>query len=197
MLSSWSVDTLSVFTQERETFPLVPGTESYTIGSGADFNTVKPLKIVAAYVNYGGYDYPLDEDGSKEYSNIYDKDLTGTPSRYNYNPNSTIGTLNIWPAPSSAMDLHLYSEKALTAFPDLTTDITLAEGYKRAIIYNLAPELAPMYQVEPTPTTMRIARESKSIIKKYNSRRDALESSLSGIPQARSIGGNINNGWLV
>ena len=42
MISSWSLDSLIVYASTLENFTLTPGSYSYTIGSGGNFNTTRP-----------------------------------------------------------------------------------------------------------------------------------------------------------
>ena len=50
MLKSWSADGINLHYRVKESFPLVSGTPSYTIGSGANFDTVRPKVIEQAFI---------------------------------------------------------------------------------------------------------------------------------------------------
>lgn len=195
LISSWNLDGLMIFNEKRESFPLTQGVPSYTIGTGADFDTDRPTNITTAFVRFGGYDYNLKSDDSSIYGKITDKDDEGVPSRYNYVQNSPIGTIYIFPTSNAPMDLYIYSEEQLSSFPDLTTDIVLADGYERAIIYNLALELAPEYQVEPNSLVYRNAQKSLAAVKAYNSKRDKGMAYINGVPNNNRMIGNIYTGW--
>jgi len=199
MLSSWSVDGLLVFNETREILPLTIGKTSYTIGVGGDFNTLKPKDILSAFVRIGSYDYNLTKKDSIEYGAIINKTIGGAyPSIYNYIPNDPLGIINILDFPSQAMNLHLYSNKALTSFINLTTDVTLGDGYERAIVYNLALEIAPEYQVAPSMGVINIAGNALRIIKDYNAKRNSFVTAIQGVPQSITINnagdGNIYSG---
>ena len=49
MLASWSTGPLMCYQQLIESFPLVAGTQTYTIGPGGSFNTTRPNQIIGAY----------------------------------------------------------------------------------------------------------------------------------------------------
>lgn len=172
MLASWSVEGTMVFTETKENFSLVAGTDSYTIGTSQTFNTSKPIDIVAAYVRFSDTDYTLDIIDQRQYASIADKDLSGTPAQIYYDNNYPTGRLYLWPVPSSTMTLTLMSEKYLTGFSTLDTEYGMPPEYERAIVYNLAMEIAPEYEREASMSVMKIAGEAKANIKNMNSKND-------------------------
>ena len=54
------------------------------------------------------------------------------------------------------------------SFAALNTAVELAAGLKRAIEYNLAVEVAPEFQAQPSPLVMQIAASSKATFKLHN-----------------------------
>lgn len=195
MISSWGVEGQLMFNEENQSFPLTQAVGEYTIGSGGDFNVAKPTRITSAFIRWNTSDYPLRIVTSDEYNRVFQKNYEGVPCYLNYIPNTPIGTIRIVDLPYSDMTLYITSETVLNSFPDLTTDVTFADGYERALVYNLAIELASEYQLEPSNTIIRIAAESKGIVENYNSRRASLVSDLNGIPDDNNNIGNIYNGY--
>ena len=51
----------------------------------------------------------------------------------------------------------------------LAGEVSFPPEYNRALIFNLAVDIAPMYEFEPSRTTVRIARESKDVVLSINS----------------------------
>lgn len=182
MIASWSIEGAMVYTETKETFNLTSGQEVYTIGSGGDFDTTRPTKIDAAYVGYNGTDYPLQIEGKTSYSTIADKDAQGIPSKLYYDENYPLGNVYLWHAPNGSMTLTLFTEKPLTEFTGLDTDFAMPPEYKRALIYNLAVDIAPEYEKTPLPQVTTTAKISKEIIKVQNRRNDkkvmAVDSAL-------------------
>jgi hypothetical protein len=74
----------------------------------------------------------------------------------------------LWPKPSAANKVVLYSMKALTAFATADTAVSLPNGYLRALRYNLAIEMAPEFGREPSALVVTAAQESKEVIKRMN-----------------------------
>lgn len=164
LIASMSNDSLIVYARTVESFSLVAGTKSYTIGSGATFNTTRPIKIVSAYVRSGTIDYPLQIVSDEQYASISVKSTGGTPEYLNYTNAFPQATINLYPSPSSADTLYLVTEKELSSFA-LSDTVSMPPGWKRMLIYNLAIEIAPEYG-QPIPAEVgQIARESKGELK--------------------------------
>lgn len=167
MLASWSTQGALIYTETKETFSLT-GALSYTIGSGGDFNTSIPVEILAAYVTYSEIDYPVQVIDSSEYALISNKDEPGTPTQLYFDSNYPLANIYLWPINFSSTTLTLISLKQLTNFSSLDTDFTMPPEYERAIIHNLAVELAPEYEREASMTVKRIAKQSLDWIRAQN-----------------------------
>lgn len=167
MIASWSTQNALIYTETKETFSLT-GAESYTIGSGQDFDTTAPREILSAYVTYGGIDYPVQIVSEREYAYISDKDLTGIPEKLYFDSNYPIANAYIWPVNNGSMTLTLISLKPLTTLSSLNTDFTMPPEYEAAIIYNLAVRRAPDYEKEASLTVKAIAKSSLAWIKAQN-----------------------------
>lgn len=195
MLDSWSIEGGKVFTETRESFPLTIGKSSYTIGAGGDFDTEKPYVITSAFIRVSGDDYSLDLIDSRTYADIQDKDLKGTyPEFLYYDNNYPIANIILWEVPATTSTLHIYSEKPLSNLTGLTTTLVLPKGYERALVYNLAMELAPEYEKEPSPTVQRIASQSKSALTTYNTRNETNQAARADLPVSSGSMFNIYSG---
>jgi len=98
LISSWSNDSLLIYARVSESFPLVSGTASYTIGSGGYFNTARPLQILTAYTRIGTTDYNMGIINSVDYDKIMQKSvITNIPEVLVYEPGYPLGTITIYP----------------------------------------------------------------------------------------------------
>lgn len=165
LIASWSNYSLNIYARTWETFNLVSGTAAYTIGSGGDFNTVRPMTILDAYIRIGVIDYKLAIIDDEAYVDIPYKTLVNIPDSLNYDGGYPLGTIRIYPVPSSNYPLFILTEKQLTEFTTLDTELSMPPGTERALIYNLALELAPEYKQTPDPVLIKIAGESLGAIK--------------------------------
>lgn len=189
-LSSLSNDTSKVYARAVEGFPLVGGTASYTIGTGATFNTTRPIKIISAYVRNGTTDDPIEIVTDQDYALITVKTTQGTPSYLNYDNNFPTATIKLYPVPDSSDTLYLVSEKELTTITNLNTTISLPPGWKRMLIYNLAVEMAPEYGQPVTAELAEIASQSLSSVK-----RAILASKTIDVPRYLDANRNIYSGY--
>lgn len=161
MLSSWSVEIGQLFFKSFDTLNWTAGQQSQTIGTGGDLNTVRPIKITGFQTRKDDIDYTLAHVSFDTYQMIFRKDIASDfPDIYHYNKTFPLGTIFIYPVPSSNISVRITSYKALA---NLTLDdtISLPEGYEEAIMYNLAPKLAPKYGRSPTAEVSRNAANTK------------------------------------
>lgn len=176
MLDSWYNEKLIIYNIVKEEFTLVAGTQSYTIGSGATFNTSRPQKVESALIKDGNTEYQVVEVDLDTWSEIADKTTTSDlPTMFYREGSYPNDTYYFWPVPSAANTLVLHSWKPLAQLAGLSTSLSLPPGYLRAIRSNLGVELCPQFGKEPTPTLSRIAIESKANIKRMNIREYLLD----------------------
>lgn len=163
LLSSWSNESLLVYSRVTETLSLVAGTGSYTIGTGYTFNTIRPVLIVEAHTTNSGTDTHMDIVSDEVYNAIPVKTTQGIPEFLNFSNAFPASTIRLYPVPDSAYSMTLVSEKPLVTLA-LTDTISLPAGWERALTYALALELAPEYGVPADPLIVATAREAKGLI---------------------------------
>jgi hypothetical protein len=164
MLSSWSNDETAIYARVWESFPLTGGDGQYTIGTGADLNTVRPITIVDGFTrNVPVDDYSFRIVSDEFYNAIQNKTTRGRPEVLNFDNAFPTPTIRLWPVPDIAYELHIQSEKELVQLT-LDTTISLPPGWKRALIYNLAVELAPEYGQQVPDSVQRVALESRGLV---------------------------------
>lgn len=171
MLSSWSNEGLLIFAINQETpVTLVAGDATYTLGAAGDIVN-RPQEIVGAFIRDGSTDYPLDLLTHDEFIAIRDKSVQ---SDY---PNSLYDdggypqrTVTLYPVPSAAKSLVLFTHRALTAITDLSTSVSMPPGYDDALVYNLAVRLAPEYGKAVSDVVAATAIETKAGLKRSNTK---------------------------
>lgn len=169
MLDGWSTNKQFILASTIETFPLTAGQSTYTIGAGQDFDTTRPLRVLdASFVRLNDVDYQLTNITEEQYAGIAYKPSSGIPQWVYYDPTVPDGSISLFWVPYSGMTLHLYSWKALTEFPDLDTVVEMGEGYKRALSYSLAEEVASEFDVDVPQQVARIAATARKQVKRLN-----------------------------
>lgn len=169
LLESWSLEQLLVYQLVQEGFASVSGTASYTIGSGAIWNTTRPLRIESAFIrDSASNDTGLDVVVRELFDAISLKTAQGLPELLYYTPSVATGTITLYPVPNALYTVYLNSLKQLQSFAVLTTEVVLPPGYLRAIKASLALDLAPGYGQTPPAALIAIARDAKAAIKRLN-----------------------------
>jgi hypothetical protein len=171
---------------------------SDTITYSGYFNIPLPNRIVSGYtrlVASANLDYPFDIIDQVMYQNIGIKNLPGPwPTAVYYQRASPIGMLYVYKVPQNGGELHLWTDSILTQFSTLTAQVQMPSGYTRALIYNLATELAPRYGRPVTPDVRRAARESIEAIKALNQRPTQETSYELGMAGSRRMQ---DAGWIM
>ena len=167
MIESWSNNGLLVYARTIETFSLVAGTASYTMGTGQTWNTTRPIRIISAQIRDGAnLDFPVKIINDEEYYNVQDKGSQSPyPEYLNFSNAHPYPVIKFWGTPSQAYTARLVSEKVLSSFALTSTTVDLPSGWKRAIRFNLAVEMAPEYGVKVDPVVLDKADESLGLIK--------------------------------
>lgn len=190
LLESISNDALNIFARTWETFTLVAGQASYTIGTGGNFNTERPMQIVDCYLKSDLIDYDMEVIPDEAYDSITYKTLTGIPEFLNYSNAYPTSIIRLYPVPSTGYQLFLLSEKMVQSFPNLDTIMVLPNGWARFLIYALAVELGPDYNQPANPLLIGLAKEAMGKIKTGVARVRTMDA------YPRDIGiRNVYSGW--
>lgn len=171
LISSWSNESLMIYARVRETpFTLTPGTATVTMGAAGNL-TNRPQAIESATIQDAatGIETPVNLLTQAEYAAIVLKTQTSTyPTDLYDDGGYPLRTLTLYPVPSAAHKLVVYTARILTAVATLDTDISLPPGYERALTFNLAVEMSPEYGKPVPDVVMMTATESKALIKRMN-----------------------------
>lgn len=190
MIDSWSNDSLAIYARTWETFTLTGGQLKYTIGTGGDLNTIRPSQIIDSYLRISTIDYPISIVDDGVYNSISFKSLTGIPEFLNFDNAYPLANIRLYPVPSSNYQLFLLTEKPITEFTTLDTVMVLPAGWERALIYNLAMEIAPEYNQEIPAAVVDIAKKSLGNVRTSTARVHKMDAYPSGV-----VVRNIFSGW--
>jgi hypothetical protein len=169
MIKSWSIEGLMVFKVTRETFTLTASQSSRTMGSGGNFDTTRPERIIRVGAMDGTSELPVEIVTVEQWAAISDKSSTSTiPYRTYIEGTYPLETLNFWPVPSASSTLVVYSRKAINSTLALTDTISLPDGYEEVLEYNLAVRQAPEYGRQLDPLLLDTAQELKACVMRQN-----------------------------
>jgi hypothetical protein len=148
MLDSWNTERLFVHKIVRTVYALTAGDDDYTIGVGGDFNAARPTKIERAGLILAntspGYEIPLEVFTNQRWADVVVKEQDGTPCGVWDDGGFPLRTLHVSPVPTAGDSLALYTWAQLpqTALTNVNEVLDLPPGYRRAIVYGLAVEMA-------------------------------------------------------
>jgi hypothetical protein len=150
LMEAWSAEQATIYQIVNFQGSLVATQQTYTIGTGGNFNTSRPLKIEkAGIITPDTLRHEIKIVGAKDWAEIEEKSLTGRLPKVLYNDNAfPLANLNIWPIPSGtggAPTLDLYLWQQLQQFSAITDTFSMPPPYFRALVYALAIDLAPEY----------------------------------------------------
>lgn len=178
LIDQWATERLKMYTVTRTTWTISANDGSYTVGSGGDVDVARPVFV--DHVNFIDTSQdpdlemelnPLTEDA---YARIGEKADTSTyPTAYYYNPtySSGLATLELYPIPTSSdLEGALYARAHVSQFAALTTTVSLPPGYERMIVKELAIELAPSYNRQPSPLLLQQASQARNAVERANVR---------------------------
>lgn len=176
MIDSWRTEEFFVYQINEMIYAMSPNQQTVTIGPGQQIDVPVPLKIErGTFVRSGGIDYQVVGIDRVQYAQIMLK-TTGSsfPSAVFYDRAYPFGTLYFWPLPAGAYELHLPLWLQLSEFADVETDIELAPGYRRALEYSLAEELAPGL-VDTPPAVIKTGARARANVKRVNRETPVLD----------------------
>ena len=179
IIDSFSANPQYYFCTQAEQFSLISGQNTYTLGFGEvlaqeqlglilqenggrfivegddivvpDWISVRPIRIVGAFVRINNVDTPLALITEQYWTNISVKAASGTPTKLLYRPNIPYGQVLVYPTPNAEIAIFIKAERMIESYASLVTTQYLPPGYQRLLELSLAMELAPEYgsQVKP------------------------------------------------
>lgn len=152
-------NTPMVYAKTLDTIPLTGGVASITVGPGTTPGQRRPLKVLdESYIENGSTTYPLRVFTDQQYSDILVKTAQGNPEAIWPLMSMPDVQITFWPVPIGGLTLQLWSIKALSSFPELTTEVSLPDGYEDLLAHELGDALGPEYQTALPPAAVQRLR---------------------------------------
>jgi hypothetical protein len=202
MVDAWTLETLLIPVVGVVKFELKNDQAEYTIGIYPEpvpvplpdnhIETARPEKILTAFIrDASGTDYIQEIIDNETYARISRKSNGSRPSRFYVREDWPLNTILFESVPYADEFLHLEVIQPLSEVlpaASLTEIINLPPGYKRALIYNLAMDLADEWGKQPSSMTAVSAVEGKKWIKRANYRPLVLGMDRALATQRKGIG---------
>lgn len=167
VLERWSIESYAVYGSLPEVFATVSGQAIYTVGTGGNWNTDRPVSVNGMFATYGGVNFPVSPWTYDEYSTVgLPSQQQPFPDRYVFISDAPLGRIILYPTPQFAIPISVDIPRILTQIPTIETVMALPPGYANALIWAVAAEMAPVYgggrDVNPQ------ARAALALIKRVN-----------------------------
>lgn len=133
-----------LWTRTTRSVTLLADSASYTL-------TPKPMRVVSVRrrITTGGLDTPMNEMSAQEYDDTPNKSVSSVPVSFYYDPQTTTGTLYVWPCPSVAtaaqMTLQVTYLRRMQDFDESDDDPDFPQEWLQTFTAALAVELARKY----------------------------------------------------
>jgi hypothetical protein len=165
MIDSWNTQNFFIVSVQ-EVVATISG-NPITVGPSMMVNIPRPATVEnGSFVRSGGVDFPIEWITREEYNNIAYKTVgSNIPAYGYYDAALPTAKIYLYPYPTASAELHLQVQSDLSEFANLTTDYPLAQGYRRAIAYSLAEELAPGVRELPASVAKNAFLARKAIRK--------------------------------
>jgi len=159
MLASWSASNLIV--------PYMV-TETLQVSASPVVLSVRPVRIVGAWVNDGSQDVLLTIVSQADYLSITDKSRSGLPAYAMADDAYPIGSIYLYPVPDKPYALTLQRWDALAQIGQLDDEIELPGEYTEALAANLAVRLAPEYGTSVSAEVSAMASTALDLVRGLN-----------------------------
>jgi hypothetical protein len=179
LMDQYAAERLMIYTVTGTTWTIAANDGTYSVGATAPAGNViiaRPTYI--SHVNYRNtstspvLELPLKLLTDDEWANTPLKTLTSVlPIAAYYNPTYPLGTLNLWPVPTSTtLQGVLYAPQQSGRFTATSDTISLPAGYERFLVKSLALDVAAKFGAVPSPAIQEAYRQAKMVVKASNSR---------------------------
>lgn len=179
LVETWNAQHLMVYTINRNTFPLTINQQSYTLGTGGNFNITRPVRIENASIiptaSDSTLEIPIAMLRDEEWREVSVKSITSTfPTMVYPQGNYPLNTLSFWPVPTTACSVVLYTWGQIQPFSTLDDSFALPNGYEEPLLYMTAIRLASAFGLQPPQSVISLAMEGKRFIAAQNWTPDEL-----------------------
>jgi hypothetical protein len=178
MIDSWNTERLMIYNTIDQVFTWPAGQITQHLGPSGEFVGVRPIALDdSTYYRdpTNNVSFGIKFINQQQYDGIAVKTVTSTyPQVMWINMEYPDISMTIYPKPTRDLEWHFISVQEIDQPATLLTDIALPPGYLRAFRYNLALELAPEFNMEPSAQVKRIAMTSKRDLKRQNNPDDVM-----------------------
>lgn len=151
LVKAYQADGMPLWKIASQSFTVVDGTASYTVGPSQTINCPKPLRILQALRTVsGGTNTPMNIYNRYDYK-LLPTSSEGEPVNFYYQPLATTGTISLWPTPdNSTTSITFHYHSPYEDMDGASDDFDFPSEWMQPLIFALAWSLAPEYGIPPT-----------------------------------------------
>ena len=167
LLGNLSSERLMIPSSRRDLLAITPTTQSYTIGTGATWNVPRPIALQPSnFIHTAtGLRNPVTIVGQDDWQDITEQTVPAIqPLKLYDNFDFPVSTIFLWPIPSQAGFIELYSWAQLAALATIDDSLVVPPGYDDALILLLALRMAPGWVGRVDPNLITQAAQAKDVI---------------------------------
>lgn len=147
---------------------MVAGQAAYTL------NSPKPMRILAVRRVLNGITTPMNEMARQDYFDQPNKTTSpSTPVSFYYDPQTTFGTLYLWPAPNSTIlpdtTLEMTYLRRMADMDVSNNDLDMPQEWLQAICWALASDLETEYPVNDPRLANKIDQKAAMLVAQLRS----------------------------
>ncbi len=167
LVDAWYIEKLYVMATTKVSASFAG--QSATIGLTGTFNVVAPVKINHAFFRRADEDRELQVLNAEQYDAIALKSLSDQfPSKLYYERTVPLGTIKVWPVPSMLTTYFLDLDVRLSQFATMDAVYDVGDGYRSALKFALAEQLATIFSKPVNPDLRRNISRAKRSLKRSN-----------------------------
>lgn len=176
LMDQFAAERGQIYTVTRTTWTITTSVQNYSVGTGSTVNVARPMFVDDIHFQDTSVsptlEYPMTMLTEDAWANLRQRTITSPyPQYWYFNPTYPTATISLWPVPTSTtLQGVLYAPTAIAQFTALGQTVALPPGYAHMLITNLALELAPDYDRQPSPALVEAARNSMAVVKRSNHR---------------------------
>lgn len=153
LIKVFQADGMPLWKISSQTFTVVSGTSTYTVGPSQTVDCPKPLRVIQAmWTPTGGNNTPLNIYNRYDFNDLpQGTSYTGSPVNFYYQPLRTTGTIKLWPTPDNSTTVIEFTYQS--PYEDMLSsadDFDFPSEWIQPLTYALAWSLAPEYGIPPT-----------------------------------------------
>ncbi len=166
----------NLWVTEDVTHTLVPGTESYTVGSGLAIDTLRPLKLdTSRREDSSGVQIPVEVVSRQEYMDQPTKSTQSAALMTYYDPQRDNGVLYVWPTGTATeKTLILTFKRPIRDFDSNEDNPDFPQEWYMALVYLLSVKIAPTF-IGRIPKDIKLESEQLFLaLKNYDNETTSL-----------------------